>query len=164
MIGGLLYSECNKSDSESSISVDSGNLTTASGASINFEKAQIKDNIYTLNNVEFNTCDASSIWKVTAEDAEYNQEGSKLKIKDARIEVFNVPIFWTGNIEIGESERINVPNLGITDSEFDLSYKFITKSDNSKLEIEPIYTNSKFGLSLDYLFSGEKTNSRLQTF
>ena len=160
----MLYSECNKSDSESSISVDSGNLTTASGASINFEKAQIKDNIYTLNNVEFNTCDASSIWKVAAEDAEYNQEGSKLKIKDARIEVFNVPIFWTGNIEIGESESINVPNLGITDSEFDLSYKFITKSDNSKLEIEPIYTNSKFGLSLDYIFSGEKTNSRLQTF
>ena len=164
LIGGLLYSECNESDSESSISVDSGNLTTASGASINFEKAQIKDNIYTLNNVEFNTCDASSIWKVAAEDAEYNQEGSKLKIKDARIEVFNVPIFWTGNIEIGESESINVPNLGITDSEFDLSYKFITKSDNSKLEIEPIYTNSKFGLSLDYIFSGEKTNSRLQTF
>ena len=75
-----------------------------------------------------------------------------------------MPIFWAGNIEIGENENINVPNLGITDSEFDLSYKFITKSDNSKLEIEPIYTNSKFGLSLDYLFSGEKTNSRLQTF
>lgn len=75
-----------------------------------------------------------------------------------------MPIFWAGNIEIGENENINVPNFGITDSEFDLSYKFITKSDNSKLEIEPIYTNSKFGLSLDYLFSGEKTNSRLQTF
>lgn len=164
LIGGLLYSECNESDSESSISVDSGNLTTNSGVSINFNTAHIKENIYTLNNVEFNTCDANSFWKITAKDAEYDQEGSKLKIKDARVEVFDVPIFWAGNIEIGENENINVPNFGITDSEFDLSYKFITKSDNSKLEIEPIYTNSKFGLSLDYLFSGEKTNSRLQTF
>ncbi|MBL6693697.1 MAG: LPS-assembly protein LptD [SAR86 cluster bacterium] len=164
MIGGLLYSECNKSDSESSISVDSGNLTTDSGISINFKAAQIKENIYTLNNVEFNTCDASSVWKISAKDAKYDQEDSELKIKDARVEVFDVPIFWAGNIEIGENESINVPNLGITDSEFDLSYKFVTKSDKSKLEIEPIYTNSKFGLSFDYKFSGEGTNSRLQTF
>jgi len=164
LIGGLLYSECNKSDSESSISVDSGNLTTDSGISINFKAAQIKENIYTLNNVEFNTCDASSVWKISAKDAKYDQEDSELKIKDARVEVFDVPIFWAGNIEIGENESINVPNLGITDSEFDLSYKFVTKSDKSKLEIEPIYTNSKFGLSFDYKFSGEGTNSRLQTF
>lgn len=139
LIGGLLYSECNELDSESSISVDSGNLTTDSGVSINFKTAHIKENIYTLKNVEFNTCDTSSIWNIAAKDAEYNQESSELKIKDARIEVFDIPIFWAGNIEIGENENINVPNFGITDSEFDLSYKFITKSDNSKLEIEPIY-------------------------
>ena len=69
LIGGLLYSECNESDSESSISVDSGNLTTNSGVSINFNSAHIKENIYTLNNVEFNTCDANSFWKITAKDA-----------------------------------------------------------------------------------------------
>ena len=80
LIGGLLYSECNESDSESSISVDSGNLTTDSGVSINFNTAHIKENIYTLNKVEFNTCDTSSVWNITAKDAIYNKS-SELKIK-----------------------------------------------------------------------------------
>ena len=62
-----------------------------------------------------------------------------------------------------EDENFNIPNLGVTDSNLDISYKFKTKSENSQFVMEPIYSKSSFGLSLDFAFDDGNNNFNFQS-
>lgn len=164
LMANFLSSECHENDTDADITVQKGSLEIENNVGINFNSAKIEEDIFELSDIDFNTCQSDSIWKITAKNAQYDQNQKKLSVRDARVEIMNVPVFWAGNIQIGEEENLNIPNLGITDSEFDFSYKFKSQTDNSKIEIEPIYTNSKFGLSFDYEYNSDRNSSRLQTF
>ena len=51
-------------------------------------------------------------------------EDDVLSISNAKVKLYNIPIFWLGNISLDKDKEINIPNFGITDSNFDFSYKF----------------------------------------
>ena len=53
-----------------------------------------------------------------------------------------MPIFWLGDIVLDKDKEINIPNLGITDSDFDCSYQFKAGNESAQYVIEPILTKS----------------------
>jgi hypothetical protein len=53
--------------------------------------------------------------------------------------------------------------LGVTDSNLDISYKFKTNTENSQFVLEPIYSKSSFGLSLDFAFDDGNNNFNFQS-
>ena len=109
-----------------------------------------------LKNIKVTSCSKSEVWKITAESAEIKDEN--IIIQNTKLRIFNVPVFWLGEVNLNDEDSFTFPSLGITDSNLDISYKFKTRGENSEFILEPIYTNSSAGLSVDYKFDNGISN------
>ena len=151
----LSAENCNESD-ETNIIIEDGNIDLSEKINLSFDSAESNGEDLELKNIKITSCEKSSLWSLTAEDAEI--EDANITIQNTRLRIFNMPIFWLGKVSLNENESLNIPNLGVTDSNLDISYKFKTKGENSEFVLEPIYSNSSFGLSIDYNFDNGVNN------
>ena len=156
----LSAENCNESD-ETNIIIEDGNIDLSEKINLSFDSAESNGEDLELKNIKVTSCKKSSLWSLTAENAEIEDEN--LTIQNTRLRVFNVPIFWLGEVSLNEDDSFNIPNLGVTDSNLDISYKFKTKGENSEFVLEPIYSNSSFGLSVDYGFDNGVNNFRFNS-
>ena len=99
---------------------------------------------------------------LVAEQATYNDEAKSLTINNTKLKVL-IYIFWLGKVTIDDSDSVNIPNFGITDSKIDISYKFVNITDRTKFVLEPIYTKSSFGASMNFDYKDEKKFISFQT-
>ena len=151
----LSAENCDDSDG-SNIIIEDGNIDFSEKINLSFNSAKSNGEDLKLKNIKVTSCKKSSVWSLTAENAEIEDEN--LRIQNTRLRIFNIPIFWLGEISLNENDSLNIPNLGVTDSNLDISYKFKTKGANSELVLEPVYSNSSFGLSVDYNFDNGANN------
>ena len=151
----LSAENCDESD-KANIIIEDGNIELSEKINLSFDSAESNGEDLELKNIKVTSCKKSSLWSLTAENAEIEDEN--LTIQNTRLRVFNVPIFWLGEVSLNEDDSFNIPNLGVTDSNLDISYKFKTKGENSEFVLEPIYSNSSFGLSIDYNFDNGVNN------
>ena len=151
----LSAENCDESD-EANIIIKDGNIDLSEKINLSFDSAESNGEDLELKNIKVTSCKKSSLWSLTAENAEIEDEN--LTIQNTRLRIFNVPIFWLGEVNLNEDDSFNIPNLGVTDSNLDISYKFKTKGENSEFVLEPIYSNSSFGLSIDYNFDNGVNN------
>ena len=158
LISSLINAECHDNESENKIEIINGKMGVGDNGVITFDKAITTDEKLELKNVKVTTCEASSVWSLGAENATYNETTKNLTIENAKLKVFNFPIFWIGEVSLNQDDSFNVPSLGITNSSLDISYKFKNKTENSLTKVEPIYSDSSFGLSLSYEYDDEKNN------
>ncbi|MAK16957.1 MAG: hypothetical protein CMQ70_03215 [Gammaproteobacteria bacterium] len=151
----LSAENCDESD-EANIIIKDGNIDLSEKINLSFDSAESNGEDLELKNIKVTSCKKSSLWSLTAENAEIEDEN--LTIQNTRLRIFNVPIFWLGEVNLNEDDSFNIPNLGVTGSNLDISYKFKTKGENSEFVLEPIYSNSSFGLSIDYNFDNGINN------
>ena len=151
----LSAENCDESD-EANIIIKDGNIDLSEKINLSFDSAESNGEDLELKNIKVTSCKKSSLWSLTAENAEIEDEN--LTIQNTRLRIFNVPIFWLGEVNLNEDDSFNIPNLGVTGSNLDISYKFKTKGENSEFVLEPIYSNSSFGLSIDYNFDNGVNN------
>ena len=156
----LSAENCDESD-KANIIIEDGNIELSEKINLSFDSAESNGEDLELKNIKVTSCKKSSLWSLTAENAEIEEEN--LTIQKTRLRVFNVPIFWLGEVSLNEDDSFNIPNLGVTDSNLDISYKFKTKGENSEFVLEPIYSNSSFGLSVDYGFDNGVNNFRFNS-
>ena len=161
IIYGDIQATC-ESNNHKSVKIEEGSLIKEGQPEIKFDSAFFELDEYLLEDVKFNTCEESSSWEITADEAVLKDE--VLSISNAKVKLYNFPILWLGNITLDKDKEINIPNLGITDSNFDLSYKFERGNDNAMFILEPIYTKSKFGLSLKANFDDGRNKTNFQSF
>ena len=95
--------------------------------------------------MEVTTCAESSVWSLEAENATFNESDRDLIIENTKLKIFGVPIFWIGEVSLNQNDSFSIPNLGITNSSLDISYKFKNKTENSLFKVEPIYSDSSLG-------------------
>ena len=141
--------------------IEQGDIEISDNINLTFDKAKSNENELELKNVKVTSCKNSSVWALTAENAQLLD--NSLTIQNTKLRIFDVPIFWLGEVSLNEDENFNIPNLGVTDSNLDISYKFKTKSENSQFVMEPIYSKSSFGLSLDFAFDDGNNNFNFQS-
>ncbi len=151
----LSAENCNESD-ETNIIIEDGNIDLSEKINLSFDAAESNGEDLELKNIKVTSCKKSSLWSLTAENAEIKDEN--LTIQNTRLSFFNIPIFWLGKVSLNDKDSFNIPNLGVTDSNLDISYKFKTKGENSEFVLEPIYSSSSFGLSVDYNFDNGVNN------
>ena len=151
----LSAENCDDSDG-SNIIIEDGNIDLSEKINLSFDSAESNGEDLELKNIKVTSCKKSSVWSLTAENADIENEN--LTIQNTKLRVFNVPIFWLGEVSLNKDDSFNIPNLGVTDSNLDISYKFKTKGENSEFVLEPIYSNSSFGLSIDYNFDNGVNN------
>ena len=151
----LSAENCDESDG-SNIIIKDGNIDLSEKINLSFDSAESNGEDLELKNIKVTSCKKSSVWSLTAENA--NLENENLKIQNTKFRIFNVPIFWMGEVSLNEDDSFDIPNLGVTDSNLDISYKFKTKGENSEFVLEPIYSNSSFGISIDYNFDSGINN------
>ena len=145
----LCAENCDESDA-ANIIIEDGDIDLSEKINLSFDSAESNGEDLELKNIKVTSCKKSSVWSLTAENA--NLENENLTIQNTKLRIFNVPIFWLGEVSLDEDDSFDIPNLGVTDSNLDISYKFKTKGENSEFVLEPIYSNSSFGLSIDYNF------------
>ena len=156
----LSAENCDESDN-ANIIVESGNIDLSEEINLSFDTAKGFDEALKLENIKLTSCKKSSLWSLTAENAELKNEG--LIIQNTKLRILDVPLFWLGEVNLNEDDSLNIPSLGVTDSNLDISYKFKTKSENSEFVIEPIYSSSSFGLSIDYDFDDGVNNFHINS-
>ena len=145
IICGDLGAACVSND-HNKVLIEEGSLINKDQPEIKFKSAVFELDKYLLEGVTFNTCEDDSSWEIAADKAVL--EDDVLSISNAKVKLYDIPIFWLGNISLDKDKEINIPNFGITDSNFDFSYKFEGGNENAMFTLEPIYTKSKFGVSL----------------
>ena len=154
----LINSECHDEETASSLEIKNGQMEVGDNGIVKFESAVTTEEKFELKNVEVTTCAESSVWSLGAESATFNESNRDLTIENAKLKVFNLPVFWIGEVSLNENDSFSVPNLGITNSSLDISYKFKNTTENSIFKVEPIYSDSSLGLSLSYEYDDEKNN------
>ncbi len=161
------WSECadesNHNRTDKDITILQGSLELSEKFDITFESASSNKNNLELQDLKVTSCENSSAWSLVAEQATYNDEVKSLTIENTKLKVFDLPIFWLGKVTIDDSDSVNIPNFGITDSKIDISYKFENKTDRTKFALEPIYTKSSFGASMNFDYKDEKKFISFQT-
>ena len=156
----LSAENCDESD-KANIIIEDGNIELSEKINLSFDSAESNGEDLELKNIKVTSCKKSSLWSLTAENAELKNEG--LIIQNTKLRILNVPLFWLGEVNLNEDDSLNIPSLGVTDSNLDISYKFKTKGENSEFVLEPIYSNSSFGLSVDYGFDNGVNNFRFNS-
>ena len=154
----LINSECHEGETVNSLEIRNGQMEVGENSIVKFESAITTEEKLELKNVEVTTCAESSVWSLGAENATFNESNRDLTIENAKLKIFNLPVFWIGEVSLSESDSFSVPNLGITNSSLDISYKFKNKTENSLFKVEPIYSDSSLGLSLSFEYDDEKNN------
>lgn len=152
----LSFSEECEDTAQPDVKIEDGDIEISKNINLTFKEAISNEDELELKNVKVTSCKDSSVWALTAENAQI--DGNNLTIQNTKLRVFDVPIFWLGEVSLNEDDSFNIPNLGVTDSNLDISYKFKTKSENSQFVLEPIYTNSSFGLSMNYGYDDGRNN------
>ena len=143
------------------IEIEKGAIEISENINLSFDEAKSNESELELKNVKVTSCQNSSVWALTAENAQLLDKD--LTIQNTKLRIFDVPIFWLGEVKLNEDESFNIPNLGVTDSNLDISYKFKTKTENSQFILEPIYSKSSFGLSLDFAYDDGNNNFNFQS-
>ena len=143
------------------IEIEKGEIEISENINLSFDEAKSNESELELKNVKVTSCQNSSVWALTAENAQLLDKD--LTIQNTKLRIFDVPIFWLGEVKLNEDESFNIPNLGVTDSNLDISYKFKTKTANSQFILEPIYSKSSFGLSLDFAYDDGNNNFNFQS-
>ena len=143
------------------IEIEKGEIEISENINLSFDEAKSNESELELKNVKVTSCQNSSVWALTAENAQLLDKD--LTIQNTKLRIFDVPIFWLGEVKLNEDESFNIPNLGVTDSNLDISYKFKTKTENSQFILEPIYSKSSFGLSLDFAYDDGNNNFNFQS-
>ena len=138
------------------VQIKKGEIEISKNIDLTFDEASSNEDILELKNVRVTSCENSSVWALTAENAQLIEKN--LTIQNTKLKIFDVPVFWLGEVSLNEDESFNIPNLGVTDSSLDISYKFKTKTENSQFILEPIYSKSSFGLSMNFLYDNGKNN------
>ncbi len=151
----LSAENCDESG-DANIIIESGNIDLSEEINLSFDTAKSNDENLELKNIKVTSCNKSEVWKITAESAEIKDEN--IIIQNTKLRIFNVPVFWLGEVNLNDEDSFTFPSLGITDSNLDISYKFKTRGENSEFILEPIYTNSSAGLSVDYKFDNGVSN------
>ena len=151
----LSAENCDESG-DANIVIESGNIDLSEEINLSFDTAKSNDENLELKNIKVTSCSKSEVWKITAESAEIKDEN--IIIQNTKLRIFNVPVFWLGEVNLNDEDSFTFPSLGITDSNLDISYKFKTRGENSEFILEPIYTNSSAGLSVDYKFDNGVSN------
>ena len=161
------WSECtdenNNKRTDQDIMILEGSLELSEKFDITFESATSNKNNLEFQDLKVTSCENSSAWSLVAEQATYNGEIKSLTIEDTKLKVFDLPIFWLGEVTIDDSDSLNVPNFGITDSKIDVSYKFKNKTENTMFVLEPIYAKSSFGASMNFNYEDDKNFFSFQT-
>ena len=124
----LSAENCDESDN-ANIIVESGNIDLSEEINLSFDTAKSFDEALKLENIKLTSCKKSSLWSLTAENAELKNEG--LIIQNTKLRILDVPLFSLGEVNLNEDDSLNIPSLGVTDSNLDISYKFKTKGENS---------------------------------
>ena len=151
----LSAENCDESDS-ANIIIEDGNVDLSERINLSFDSAESNGEDLELKNIKVTSCKKSSVWSLTAENADLENEN--LTIQNTKLRIFNVPVFWLGEVSLNDDDSFDIPNLGVTDSNLDISYRFKTKGESSEFVLEPIYSNSSFGLSIDYNFDNGINN------
>jgi len=151
----LINSECHDDQTESSLQIKNGQMEVGDNGIVKFESAITTEEKLELKNVKVTTCAESSVWSLGAENATFNESNRDLTIENAKLKIFNLPIFWLGEVSLNQNDSFSIPNLGITNSNLDISYKFKNKTENTLLQVEPIYSDSSLGLSLSFEYDDE---------
>ena len=159
----FVYSDC-PSDDHDKLKISEGYIEISESRKIFFSDAKITDNKVLLKDIKLSTCENNSIWKIRSSSAVINDKTNDVEIDNSVVEIFEVPIFWIGDIKLDDKDTLNIPNLGITDSNFDISYKYRFKTDRSITTFEPIYTNGTLGASISYAFQNKKSRLTFNTF
>ncbi len=154
----LINSECHEEETVNSLEIRNGQMEVGENSIVKFESAITTEEKLELKNVEVTTCAESSVWSLGAENATFNESNRDLTIENAKLKIFNLPVFWIGEVSLNENDSFSAPNLGITNSSLDISYKFKNKTENSLFKVEPIYSDSSLGLSLSFEYDDEKNN------
>ena len=161
------WSECadesNNKRTDKDITILEGSLELSEKFDITFESATSKKNNLEFQDLKVTSCENSSAWSLVAEQATYNDEVKSLTIENTKLKVFDLPIFWLGEVTIDDSDSVNVPNFGITDSKIDISYKFKNKTENTMFVLEPIYAKSSFGASMNFDYEDGENFFSFQT-
>jgi hypothetical protein len=157
----LFFGEECSDDMAPDVQIKNGDIDLSKDINLTFDEAKSNENELELKNVKVTSCKNSSVWALTAENAQLLDE--KLTIQNTKLRIFDVPVFWLGEVSLNEDESFNIPNLGVTDSNLDISYKFKTNTENSQFVLEPIYSKSSFGLSLDFAFDDGNNNFNFQS-
>ena len=161
------WSECadesNNKRTDKDITILEGSLELSEKFDITFESATSNKNNLEFQDLKVTSCENSSAWSLVAEQATYNDEEESLTIENTKLKVFDLPIFWLGEVTIDDSDSVNVPNFGITDSKIDISYKFKNKTENTMFVLEPIYAKSSFGASMNFDYEDDENYFSFQT-
>ena len=118
-LSSLLVGEECSDDMAPDVQIKNGDIDLSKDINLTFEEAKSNENELELKNVKVTSCKNSSVWALTAENAQLLDE--KLTIQNTKLRIFDVPIFWLGEVSLNEDESFNIPNLGVTDSNLDLS-------------------------------------------
>ena len=154
----LINSECHDEKTASSLEIKNGQMEVGDNGIVKFESAVTTEEKLELKNLKVTTCEESSVWSLGAENATFNESNRDLTIENAKLKIFNLPVVWVGEVSLNENDSFSVPNLGITNSSLDISYKFKNTTENSFFKVEPIYSDSSLGLSLSYEYDDDKNN------
>ena len=123
----LSFSEECEDTAQPDVKIEDGDIEISKNINLTFKEAISNEDELELKNVKVTSCKDSSVWALTAENAQI--DGNNLTIQNTKLRVFDVPIFWLGEVSLNEDDSFNIPNLGVTDSNLDISYKFKTKSE-----------------------------------
>ena len=156
LFSDVAYSECDEKENVNSLKIKNGQMEIGENSTVKFESAITTENKFELKNVEVTTCAESSVWSLEAENATFKESDQELIIENTKLKIFGVPIFWIGEVSLNQNDSFSIPNLGITNSSLDISYKFKNKTENTLLQVEPIYSDSSLGLSFSFEYDDEK--------
>ena len=155
LISNVIYSECHEKENVNSLEIRNGQMEVGENSTVKFKSAITTENKFELKNVEVTTCAESSVWSLEAENATFNESDRELVIENTKLKVFGIPIFWIGEVSLNQNDSFSIPNLGLTNSSLDISYKFKNKTENTLLQVEPIYSDSSLGLSFSFEYDDE---------
>ena len=156
LFSDVVYSECDEKENVNSLKIKNGQMEIGENSTVKFESAITTENKFELKNVEVTTCAESSVWSLEAENATFKESDQELIIENTKLKIFGVPIFWIGEVSLNQNDSFSIPNLGITNSSLDISYKFKNKTENTLLQVEPIYSDSSLGLSFSFEYDDKK--------
>ena len=124
LFSDVVYSECDEKENVNSLKIKNGQMEIGENSTVKFESAITTENKFELKNVEVTTCAESSVWSLEAENATFKESDQELIIENTKLKIFGVPIFWIGEVSLNQNDSFSIPNLGITNSSLDISYKF----------------------------------------
>ena len=96
----LINSECHEEETVNSLEIRNGQMEVGENSIVKFESAITTEEKLELKNIEVTTCAESSVWSLGAENATFNESNRDLTIENAKLKIFNLPVFWIGEVSL----------------------------------------------------------------